>query len=223
MGIVVPRSELPTLAKEIADRQRAGARAVFTNGVFDLLHLGHIQYLQRAHALGDLLIVGVNSDESTRALKGPRRPLVPEDERAEMLAALAMIDDVMIFDEPTAGPLIETLRPAVYVKGADYAVGSATQAQTDGQSRDYLLTPAQLRRTLGLATSEPGDTSDTPDEKSIGAAPLADLGDLGDLGARLPEARIVAAYGGSLALLAYLPGHSTSELIARILERYGSQ
>jgi D-glycero-beta-D-manno-heptose 1-phosphate adenylyltransferase len=187
--MVLPRDALAAL---VADRQRGGELAVFTNGVFDLLHLGHVTYLRRARALGDFLVAGLNSDASTRRLKGPRRPLVPEDERAAVLAALACVDYVTIFDEPTATPLLTTLRPAVYVKGADYAGGA-------GQ-RDELLAPDELRRVLA------GETSAYPE--------------MAGLAERLPEARTVAEYGGSLALLAYLPGHSTTELIERILRAY---
>jgi D-beta-D-heptose 7-phosphate kinase/D-beta-D-heptose 1-phosphate adenosyltransferase len=109
-------------------RQQAGERAVFTNGCFDLLHLGHIRYLQEARNLGDFLILGLNSDESVRRLKGPTRPLVPEQERAEILAALTCIDYVTIFPEPTASALIDLLQPAIYVKGADYANASVEAA-----------------------------------------------------------------------------------------------
>jgi D-glycero-beta-D-manno-heptose 1-phosphate adenylyltransferase len=110
------------LAREVQSRQRAGERGVFTNGCFDLLHLGHVRYLQEARAQGDFLVLGLNSDESVRLLKGPGRPLMPENERAEILAALTCIDYVTIFPEPTAGPLVEYVRPAIYVKGGDYAL-----------------------------------------------------------------------------------------------------
>jgi D-beta-D-heptose 7-phosphate kinase/D-beta-D-heptose 1-phosphate adenosyltransferase len=146
-------------------RQQAGERAVFTNGCFDLLHLGHVRYLQEARGLGDFLILGLNSDESVRRLKGPTRPLVPEQERAEILAALSCIDYVTIFPEPTAGELIDLLQPAIYVKGADYA---------------------------------------TPSEDALPDA------------SRLPEAKHVLAYGGVIRLIAYLPHHSTTELIQKI-------
>src|SRR5258708_15634981 len=109
------------LAVEVRRRQARGERGVFTNGCFDLLHLGHVRYLQEARALGDFLVLGLNSDKSTRLLKGPGRPLVPEYERAEILAALICIDYVSIFSEPTASPLVSLLQPAVYVKGGDYA------------------------------------------------------------------------------------------------------
>ena len=112
------------LAGEVQRRQQEGERGVFTNGCFDLLHLGHVRYLQEARALGDFLIVGLNSDEGVRLLKGPGRPLMPEDERAEILAALTCIDYVTIFGEPTASSLVECVRPAIYVKGGDYALAS---------------------------------------------------------------------------------------------------
>ncbi|MGH2507314.1 MAG: D-glycero-beta-D-manno-heptose 1-phosphate adenylyltransferase [Ktedonobacteraceae bacterium] len=150
------------LATEIARRQAQGERCVFTNGCFDLLHLGHVRYLQEARALGDLLVLGLNGDESVRQLKGAKRPLVPEAERAEILAALSCIDYVTIFPETTATTLIELFRPAIYVKGGDYA------------KRDKL-------------NQKP-----------------------------LPEASSVLAYGGTIHLIPYVAGHSTTELIAAI-------
>jgi rfaE bifunctional protein nucleotidyltransferase chain/domain len=105
----------------VVARLRAGGRTfVFTNGVFDLLHPGHVRYLQRARDLGDALIVGVNSDRSARGNKGNDRPLVPEDERAEILAGLACVDAVVIFDEDTPHAVIAALQPDVLVKGADW-------------------------------------------------------------------------------------------------------
>lgn len=184
MGMVIERERLAEL---LASRHERGQHIIFTNGVFDLLHLGHLRYLRQARGLGDLLVVGVNGDESTRQLKGPKRPLVPEAERAELLAALDCVDYVTIFGERTAEATLTLLQPEVYVKGADYAEGANRQ-------RDTLLDAEELRRAL------------------------ADDAGLGD---RLPEARIVADYGGSLALLAYLPDHSTSDLIDRIVARYG--
>lgn len=108
------------LAQEVQRRQAAGERAVFTNGCFDLLHLGHVRYLQEARSLGDFLILGLNSDESVRRVKGAARPLVSEMERAEILAALACIDYVTIFTEPTAEQVVALLKPAIYVKGGDW-------------------------------------------------------------------------------------------------------
>ncbi|HLZ55411.1 MAG TPA: adenylyltransferase/cytidyltransferase family protein [Ktedonosporobacter sp.] len=108
------------LAAEVQRRQQAGERGVFTNGCFDLLHLGHVRYLQDARKLGDFLVLGLNGDASVRQLKGPGRPLVPEMERAEILAALTCIDYVAIFSEATACNLVGLVRPAIYVKGGDY-------------------------------------------------------------------------------------------------------
>jgi D-beta-D-heptose 7-phosphate kinase/D-beta-D-heptose 1-phosphate adenosyltransferase len=156
--------ERDVLAREVQRRQQAGERGVFTNGCFDLLHLGHVRYLQEARAEGDFLILGLNNDAGVRALKGAGRPLVPEQERADILAALNCIDYITIFAEPTAGPLVQLLQPTIYVKGGDYAnVGS-----------------------------------DQPDTS------------------RLPEAKVVQEYGGSVRLIPYLPHHSTTELIAAI-------
>jgi len=103
--------------------QIEGKTIVFTNGHFDLLHVGHVDYLQRARELGDVLIVGLNSDASTRALKGEKRPIVPQGERARMLAALACVDYVVIFEETTANSLVEALKPDLYVKGGDWDRG----------------------------------------------------------------------------------------------------
>ena len=153
-----------TLAIEVHRRQAAGEHGVFTNGCFDLLHLGHVCYLQEARALGDFLILALNNDEGVRFLKGSGRPLVPEDERAKILAAFICIDYVTIFPEPTAGPLAALLQPSIYVKGGDYA----------------------------------GSENNTPDLN------------------RLPEAKVVQEYGGSVRLIPYLPRHSTTELIAAI-------
>lgn len=101
--------------------RREGRTVVFTNGVFDLLHPGHVRYLQAARAEGDALIIGVNSDRSVRANKGPSRPITPEAERAEILAALACVDAVVIFDEETPAAIASRLQPDVLVKGADWA------------------------------------------------------------------------------------------------------
>ncbi len=158
---IITRDELAAIMRR---RQAVGERGVFTNGCFDLLHLGHVRYLQEARALGNFLVLGLNNDEGVRFLKGPGRPLVPDNERAELMAALSCIDYVTIFGEPTAGPLVEQLQPAIYVKGGDY---------------------------MNTDTREP------------------------DLG-RLPEAKVVQAYGGIVRLLPYLPGHSTTALIAAI-------
>lgn len=120
MGEFVPSWDL--LTKELNARRAAGARIVSTNGVFDLLHVGHLRYLQAARRCGDLLVVGVNSDACTRLLKGPSRPFIPEAERAEMLAGLQCVDYVTLFDEPTPVRLLATIRPHLHVKGGDYEI-----------------------------------------------------------------------------------------------------
>jgi rfaE bifunctional protein nucleotidyltransferase chain/domain len=108
------------LAEFVRQVRAAGRRIVFTNGVFDLLHPGHVRYLQAARAHGDLLIVGLNSDASVRRNKGPERPINPENERAEVLAALACVDAVSIFDDETPADIIKRVQPDVLVKGADW-------------------------------------------------------------------------------------------------------
>ena len=108
------------VADLVADLRRAGRRVVFTNGVFDLLHPGHVRYLQHARTLGDALIVGLNADVSVRRNKGTDRPLNPERERAEVLAALACVDAVVIFAEDTPAKIIRLVQPDVLVKGADW-------------------------------------------------------------------------------------------------------
>ena len=133
---------------------------VFTNGVFDLLHVGHLRYLRQAHTLGDLLIVGLNSDASTRSIKGDHRPVVPQAERAELLEALQPVDAVVLFEERTAEHLVDALRPDIYVKGGDY---------------------------------QPAD---------------------------LPEAAVVERYGGQVRILQFVEGHSSTDLIATIRERF---
>lgn len=148
-----------TLQQAIIQRQTlrdTGGRLVFTNGHFDLLHVGHLDYLEQARALGDALFVGLNGDASTTRLKGPGRPIVPAAERARLLAALQPVTAVLVFEDDTAHGLIEALRPDVYVKGGDYATRP------------------------------------------------------------LPEREAVEASGGRVVLIDYLPGHSTSALIARI-------
>jgi D-beta-D-heptose 7-phosphate kinase/D-beta-D-heptose 1-phosphate adenosyltransferase len=120
MGEIVSLEEALTVRGKL---RVEGKTFVFTNGHFDLLHVGHIDYLQRARKLGDVLMVGLNSDASTRALKGEKRPVVPQGERARMLAALACVDYVVIFEETTANSLVEALKPDLYVKGGDWDRG----------------------------------------------------------------------------------------------------
>jgi rfaE bifunctional protein nucleotidyltransferase chain/domain len=119
MGRLVSRK---TAGRIAAGERRRGSKIVFTNGCFDILHAGHVSLLRRARSLGDLLVVGLNSDRSIRALKGRGRPIVPERDRAEVLCGLSSVDYVVLFGEKTASRLIETLRPDVYVKGGDNRV-----------------------------------------------------------------------------------------------------
>ena len=111
---------LSELASILQQAKSDGNVVVTTNGCFDVLHLGHLRYLQAARQLGDLLVVAVNSDSSVRQLKGENRPLVPEDERAEMLAGLECVDYVVIFPEETPISLLSELKPSIHVKGGDY-------------------------------------------------------------------------------------------------------
>ena len=112
----------PVLATALSARRARKERLVFTNGCFDLLHIGHTRYLQEARKLGDCLIVGINSDASVRAIKPDGRPIVPQAQRAEVLAALACVDHVVIFDEPDPRTLIAAVQPDVLVKGGDWPV-----------------------------------------------------------------------------------------------------
>ena len=115
-------------ARAVAEAARAsGRRVVLANGCFDLLHVGHVRYLEAARALGDLLIVAVNGDGSVRRLKGPGRPLMPVSERAEMVAAMAAVDHVVVFDDEHADRVVTLLRPAVHAKGTDYTPESVPE------------------------------------------------------------------------------------------------
>ncbi len=104
----------------VAIMRKGGARIVFANGCFDILHVGHVRYLEAARALGDLLVVGINSDAQVRALKGEGRPFMPERERAEVVASIRAVDLVTIFPEPTVAPLLLAIRPDIHAKGTDY-------------------------------------------------------------------------------------------------------
>ena len=114
------RVSLEQAQARVAAARAAGKSIALANGVFDLLHVGHLRYLQGAKALGDVLVVAVNSDASTRALKGPGRPVIPEGERVELLCALNCVDLVVLFDEPNVRGIIRALQPDVQVKGTDY-------------------------------------------------------------------------------------------------------
>jgi len=156
-GRVLTWQDAATLAESL---HTSGQVVVFTNGCFDLLHRGHVDTLQRARQLGDFLVVGLNGDQSVRRLKGPGRPILPETDRAEVLAALRAVDAVVIFAEDTAERLVAALRPDIYVKGGDWQTGER----------------------------------------------------------RPPEAAVVESYGGRVQYIPYLPGRSTSEIVAQIRE-----
>jgi len=121
---IIDRSEIAETLRTIRNQ---GLSLVLANGCFDLLHVGHIRYLQAAKGLGAVLMVGLNSDRQARLLKGDGRPYVPEDERAEIVAALACVDFVTIFDEPTVEELLRLIRPDVHAKGTDYTVESVPE------------------------------------------------------------------------------------------------
>lgn len=114
---ILDREEITRFA---ADEKAAGRTIVLANGCFDLLHVGHVRYLAAAKKLGDILVVGINSDRQVAILKGPGRPVVPAEERAEMIASLRSVDAVTIFDEPTVTELILAIRPDIHTKGTDY-------------------------------------------------------------------------------------------------------
>ena len=118
MNKIYPKNELKA---EVDRLKREGKKVIFTNGCFDILHAGHTRYLREAKKLGDILILALNSDNSVRSIKGEKRPIVPEAERAEVVASLASVDYVTVFNEPTPLALIEFLQPDVIVKGGDWA------------------------------------------------------------------------------------------------------
>jgi rfaE bifunctional protein nucleotidyltransferase chain/domain len=155
--------EVVSLEKARALREQAasqGKRVVLTNGCFDLLHVGHIRYLKEAKEQGDVLFVGLNDDDSTRRVKGPGRPYVGQEDRAEILASLRCVDYVVVFSEKTAEKLVGVLQPDVYVKGGNYRLEE------------------------------------------------------------LPEARIVAGYGGEVYLTSLVAQRSTSSLVSAIVARH---
>lgn len=146
---VVTREEAKALVDEA---KRAGKRVVFANGCFDLLHGGHIAYFEDARSAGDMLVIGLNSDSSVRALKGEGRPVVPEHERAELIAALAAVDAVVVFSEATVDPLLELLRPTVHAKGPDYTVETVPERETDLRLgiEIYIAGPPKQNDTRGM-------------------------------------------------------------------------
>jgi rfaE bifunctional protein nucleotidyltransferase chain/domain len=124
-----PILERNRLVARVAIERRKGARVVLANGCFDLFHVGHIRYLAGAKSLGDVLIVGINSDAEVRRLKGENRPFMPERERAEIVSALKFVDLVTIFDEPTVTELIRAVRPDFHAKGTDYTTDSVPERE----------------------------------------------------------------------------------------------
>ena len=127
MGEVLTRA---ALLERVAHDRNHGLTLAFANGGFDLLHVGHVRYLEAARREADRLIVAVNDDRSIQGLKGPTRPVLPEADRAELVAALRAVDYVIIFSEPTATPLLELLRPDVHCKGTDYTVDTVPERDT---------------------------------------------------------------------------------------------
>ena len=156
---LIPRAEVVALGQRL---RQAGQRIVFANGCFDLLHVGHVRYLEGARQQGDVLVVGVNSDRSVRQLKGEGRPLLPEEARAELLAAMEPVDYVVIFDDLTAGNILRDLRPDVHCKGTDYTEATVPEREVvkswgcrvviAGDSKDH-STRQVLARIARLKTS----------------------------------------------------------------------
>jgi D-glycero-beta-D-manno-heptose 1-phosphate adenylyltransferase len=126
LGKIVPEAEAAIIRKTYAEQ-----RLVFTNGCFDILHVGHIRYLAAAKQFGDILVVGLNSDKSVRQLKGPERPINSEADRAEVLAALAVVNHVVIFEEMRVNRVVARVRPDLYVKGGDYSIDSLDRGEVD--------------------------------------------------------------------------------------------
>ena len=131
--LVMSMEKIKTLEEIVLIRRRLrseGKKLVFTNGCFDILHAGHVRYLNQARVLGDALVVGLNGDNSVRALKGEGRPIVPEDERAEVLAALACVDFIFVFDDLTPQRVIDAIVPDILVKGADWGISEIVGRET---------------------------------------------------------------------------------------------
>ena len=157
-GKLIPRADAAALGERL---RQQGRKVVFANGCFDLFHVGHVRYLEGAAREGDVLVVGVNSDRSVRQLKGEGRPLLPEDARAELLAAMECVDYVVIFDDLTAENILRDLRPDVHCKGTDYTEASVPEREVvrswggrvvivgdpkDHSTRDVLARIAQLKK-----------------------------------------------------------------------------
>lgn len=141
---------LPNLLKIIPRLKKSGKKIVFTNGCFDILHLGHITYLEKAKSCGDILIVGINSDKSIHKIKGPHRPIQNQSSRAKVLAALSSIDYVVIFNEPTPIKLIEAIKPNVLVKGADWNIKDIVGSNIVKENKGRV---AKIKFIKGFSTS----------------------------------------------------------------------
>ena len=141
------RITLTSLKKELELKKRRGKKIVFTNGCFDLVHAGHVRYLKKARSLGDILVIGMNTDKSVRKIKGKNRPIVDEKDRAEVLSALECVDYVVFFGEPTPLKLITAIKPDVLVKGADWKhgeiVGEKVVKANKGSVRRVRLAPGR--------------------------------------------------------------------------------
>lgn len=152
-----PRSKIARWSELVRLRTAAaadGKKVVFTNGCFDLIHVGHVRYLHEARKQGDILIVGVNSDDSVRELKGPGKPFVSEFERLEVLAGLESVDYVTLFAEDTPIRLIETIKPDVHVKGGDYKLKDLPEAETvTAYGGKVVIVPFDRTDTIGKSTS----------------------------------------------------------------------
>jgi rfaE bifunctional protein nucleotidyltransferase chain/domain len=152
---------LDAAAARAAQARAAGKTVVLANGAFDILHVGHVRYLVAARALGDLLVVAVNSDESVRGSKGPLRPVMPDGERVEILAHLDCVDAIVVFDEPTVAEVLRAVRPDVHAKGTDYTAESVPERAVVqewggrtvicGDPKDHSTTDlvAEIRRRFG--------------------------------------------------------------------------
>jgi len=175
VGRVVGREEAERLCREARDR---GRTVVFTNGCFDVLHRGHVDLLAAARALGDLLVVGMNSDESVRRLKGPDRPWVTEEDRGAVLAALAAVDLVIAFPEDTPRELVERLRPHVLVKGGDYrpedVVGRESVEASGGRVVIVALTPGRSSTALQGRMNPAPEVTPRPEQARSPGAPSVD-------------------------------------------------
>jgi len=144
-------SSVQAVAREVRSLQTAGKKVVFTNGCFDILHSGHIDLLSRARALGDLLVVAINTNASVSRMKGPNRPIIPEDERAELLNGLEVVDFVCSFDEDTPLEAILEIRPDVLVKGADWTANIVGQREVESWGGKVVaLSLIEGRSTTGI-------------------------------------------------------------------------